>query len=108
MGAEADREGADARGIEELLPSPDAGPEAAYARSVLIDEMDAAIDELPEEQREVFVAHEIEGVSFRELAARTGVGENALRLRKHHAVARLRRRLEAIHNEFAQDTGGRK
>jgi RNA polymerase sigma factor (sigma-70 family) len=84
----------------ELLPSPNAGPEAAYAREVLIDEIDAALDELPEEQREVFVAHEIEGRSFKELAAETGLGVNTLLSRKHYAVLHLRRRLRTIYDEF--------
>src|ERR1041385_6825791 len=56
--------------IEDLLPSPDGGPEAAYARTVLLDELELALDELPEEQREAFVGHEIEGLSFQEMAAR--------------------------------------
>ena len=86
--------------LEEFLPSPDAGPEAAYARSILLEELDAAIDELPEEQREVFVAHEIEGKSFKELAAETGVGVNTLLSRKHHAVLYLRRRLKSIYEDF--------
>ena len=86
--------------LEELLPSPEGGPEAAYARSILLEELDAAIDELPEEQREVFVAHEIEGKSFKELAAETGVGVNTLLSRKHHAVLYLRRRLRSIYEEF--------
>ena len=85
---------------EDLLPSPDAGPEAAYAREVLIDEIDAALDELPEEQREVFVAHELEGRSFNELAAATGLSVNTLLSRKHYAVLHLRRRLRAIYDEF--------
>jgi RNA polymerase sigma factor (sigma-70 family) len=85
---------------EDLLPSPEAGPEAAYAREVLMEEIDAALDELPEEQREVFVAHEFEGRSFRELAAATGVGANTLLSRKHYAVLYLRRRLRAIYDEF--------
>ena len=85
---------------EDLLPSPDAGPEAAYAREVLIEEIDAALDELPEEQREVFVAHELEGRSFNELAAETGLSVNALLSRKHYAVLHLRRRLRAIYDEF--------
>jgi RNA polymerase sigma factor (sigma-70 family) len=88
--------------FEDLLPSPDAGPDAAYARSVLVEELDAALDELPAEQREVFVAHEIEGRSFKELAAETGTTVNALILRKHYAVQHLRERLAAIHNEFAE------
>jgi RNA polymerase sigma factor (sigma-70 family) len=85
---------------EEVLPSPDAGPEAAYAREVLIEEIEAAIDELPAEQRETFVAHEIEGKSFKELAASTGVSVNTLLSRKHYAVRSLRRRLRVIHDEF--------
>jgi len=86
--------------LEDLLPSPDAGPEAAYAREVLLDEIDAALDELPEQQRAVFVAHELEGRSFKELAAETGVSLNTLLARKRYAVLRLRRRLLAIYDEF--------
>jgi RNA polymerase sigma factor (sigma-70 family) len=86
--------------LQDLLPSPDAGPEAAYARGVLLDEIEAAIDELPEEQRDVFVAHELEGRSFKELAAETGQSVNTLLGRKHYAVLRLRRRLQAIYDEF--------
>lgn len=86
--------------LEELLPSPGAGPEAEYARSILLEELDAALDELPEEQREAFVAHEIEGRSFKELSAETGVGVNTLLSRKHHAVLYLRRRLKSIYEEF--------
>ena len=85
---------------EDLLPSPDAGPEAAYAREVLLEELDAALDELPEEQREVFVAHELEGRSFNDLAAATGLSVNTLLSRKHYAVLHLRRRLRAIYEEF--------
>jgi RNA polymerase sigma factor (sigma-70 family) len=85
---------------EDLLPSPDAGPEAAYAREVLLEELDAAIDELPEEQREVFVAHELEGRSFNDLASDTGLSVNTLLSRKHYAVLYLRRRLRAIYDEF--------
>ncbi len=88
--------------IEDLLPSPDAGPEAAYAREVLLEELELAIEELPEEQREVFVAHEIEGTSFKNLAAKTGLSVNTLLSRKHYAVLQLRERLQAIHDEFAK------
>jgi RNA polymerase sigma factor (sigma-70 family) len=88
--------------LEELLPSPDAGPEAAYARAVLIEEIESALDELPEDQLQVFVAHEIEGRSFKELAAETGVSVNTLLSRKRYAVLHLRRRLEAIHKEFIE------
>src|SRR5579863_4486181 len=86
--------------LEEFLPSPSAGPEAEYARSVLLEELDAALDDLPEEQREVFVAHEIEGRSFKEIAAETGVSVNTLLSRKHHAVLHLRRQLRSIYEEF--------
>jgi RNA polymerase sigma factor (sigma-70 family) len=86
--------------LEEQLPSPDAGPEAVYARGVLLDEIDAALDELPAEQRAAFVGHELEGRSFKELAAEAGVSVNAMVLRKHHGVLYLRRRLQAIRNEF--------
>ncbi len=86
--------------LEDLLPSRDAGPAAAYARSVLIEELDAALEELPAEQREVFVAHEIEGRSFKELAEETGVSINTLLSRKRYAILHLRRRLQAIHEEF--------
>jgi len=85
---------------EDLLPSPDAGPEAAYAREVLMGEIEAALDELPEGQRDVFVAHEIEGWSFNDLAAATGLSVNTLLSRKHYAVLHLRRRLRAIYDEF--------
>ena len=91
--------------LEDLLPSPDDGPEASYARSVLIDELEAALEELPEEHREVFVAHELEGRSFKELSAATGLSANALRLRKHYAVVRLRERLQAIYEEFTERRG---
>lgn len=86
--------------IEELLPSPDAGPEAVYARNVLMEELEAALDELPEEQRDVFIAHELEGRSFKKLAAESGAGVNTLLSRKHYAVLYLRRRLRAIYDEF--------
>ena len=86
--------------IEEMLPSPDAGPEAAYARSVLVEELEAALEELPVEQREVFIAHEIEGRSFKELAAETGVGINTLLSRKRYAVLHLRGRLQSVYEEF--------
>jgi RNA polymerase sigma factor (sigma-70 family) len=88
--------------LEDLLPSPDAGPEAAYARAVLLEELDDALEGLPEEQREVFIAHEIEGRSFKELAAETGLSVNTLLSRKHYAVLHLRQRLQAIYDEFTQ------
>jgi RNA polymerase sigma factor (sigma-70 family) len=86
--------------LEDLLPAPGGGPEAAYARGLLLEELEAALDELPDAQREVFVAHELEGRSFKELAAASGVGINTLLARKHYAVRHLRGRLQAIYDEF--------
>ena len=86
--------------LEDLLPSPNAGPEALYARNVLLDELASALGELPKEQREVFVAHELEGRSFKELAAETGVSVNTLLSRKRYAVLHLRERLQSIYDEF--------
>ena len=94
--------GGDIGSLEDLLPSAEAGPEAAYARGVLLEALDAALEELPEEQRFVFVAHELEGRSFRELAAETGVSVNTLLSRKHYAVLHLRRRLQNIYDEFQE------
>jgi RNA polymerase sigma factor (sigma-70 family) len=88
--------------LEDLLPSPEAGPDGLYARRVLLDELELAIDELPEEQREVFVAHELEGRSFREMAAETGVSVNTLLSRKRYAVLRLRERLQNIYDEYTK------
>jgi RNA polymerase sigma factor (sigma-70 family) len=86
--------------FEDLLPSSDAGPEAAYARSVLVDELEDALDELPPDQRDVFIAHEIDGVSFKELSAKTGVSVNTLLSRKRYAVMHLRRRLQAVYDDL--------
>jgi RNA polymerase sigma factor (sigma-70 family) len=88
--------------IEDLLPSPDSGPEALYVRNVLLDELELALDELPKEQREVFVAQELEGRSFKEMAAETGVSMNTLLSRKRYAVLHLRRRLQSIYDEFTK------
>ena len=88
--------------IEDLWPSADAGPEALYFRNVLLDELELALDELPDEQREVFVAHELEGRSFKELSAASGVSVNTLLSRKRYAVLHLRERLQSIHDEFAK------
>src|SRR3954466_1479706 len=88
--------------VEDLLPSPEAGPEAAFARLMLVEELEEALDELPEEQREAFVAHEIEGISFKELSARTGVGVNTLLTRKRLAVLYLRERLREMYDELAK------
>jgi RNA polymerase sigma factor (sigma-70 family) len=87
---------------EDLLPSPDAGPDAIYARGVLLEEIGEALSELPPEQRDVFIAHELEGQSFQEIANRTGKSVNTLISRKRYAVLHLRRRLRAIYKEFAE------
>lgn len=86
--------------MEDMLPSPDAGPEALYLRSILLDELKLALEELPDEQREVFIAHELEGSSFKELAAESGVNINTLLARKRYAVLHLRKRLQSIYEEF--------
>jgi len=86
--------------FEDLLPSPDAGPEALYARHALLDEMEEALAELPVEQREVFLAHEVDGRSFKELSEESGVGVNTLLSRKRYAVLALRRRLQKVHDEL--------
>jgi RNA polymerase sigma factor (sigma-70 family) len=86
--------------IEDLLPSPDAGPEALYVRHVLLEELQFALSELPDDQREVFVAHELEGRSFKELSAESGVNVNTLLSRKRYAVLHLRQRLQSIYDEF--------
>ena len=88
--------------FEDLLPSPDAGPEALYFRNVLLDELELAIGALPDEQREVFLAHELEGRSFKEMAAETGVSVNTLLSRKRYAVLHLRERLQSIYDEFTK------
>ena len=88
--------------FEDLLPSPDAGPEALYARNVLLEELELALDELPEEQREVFVAHEFDGRSFKEMSAETGVSVNTLLSRKRYAVLHLRERLQSVYDEFTK------
>jgi RNA polymerase sigma factor (sigma-70 family) len=88
--------------LDDLLLSPDAGPEALYARNLLLSELELALDELPEEQRAVFVAHELEGRSFKEMAARTGVSVNTLLSRKRYAVLHLRQRLQNVYDEFTK------
>jgi RNA polymerase sigma factor (sigma-70 family) len=88
--------------LEDLLPSPDEGPGSGLRPAVLLDELEEALDELPEEQRAVFVAHELEGLSFKELAAETGVGVNTLLSRKRYAVLHLRDRLQSIYEEFGK------
>jgi len=86
--------------VEDLLPSPEAGPEAQYIRTLLLDEMRQALAELSVEQRDVFIAHELEGRSFKELAAESGVSVNTLLSRKRYAVLHLRKRLQTVHDEF--------
>lgn len=88
------------RWLEEVLPSPEAGPEAAYAHGVLLEELYAALEELPKEQRDVFIAHELEGRSFKEMAAASGISSNTLLARKRYAVLHLRARLQTIYDEF--------
>ena len=101
LASQLDEEGEE-MSVEDLLPSPEAGPEAAFARLMLVEELEEALDELPEEQREAFVAHEIEGVSFKDLSARTGVGVNTLLTRKRLAVLHLRERLREMYDELAK------
>jgi len=95
-------EGGELLRIEDLLPSPDAGPEAVYVRDMLMEELEAALEELPDEQREAFVGHELEGRSFKEMAEETGVSVNTLLSRKRYAVLHLRERLQSIQDEFAK------
>jgi len=89
--------------IEDLLPSPDAGPEALYARQVLLEEVEFALSELPDEQRDVFIAHELEGRSFKEMSAESGVNINTLLSRKRYAVLHLRERLQSIYDDFKKE-----
>lgn len=96
-------EGDEGPRLEDLLPSRDAGPEALYLRNVLLDELDLAFDELPQEQRAVFVAHELEGRSFKEMAAETGVSVNTLLSRKRYAVLHLRERLQGLWDELTEE-----
>jgi len=95
-------EGGEELRFEDLLPSPDAGPEAAYVRKLVLEQLRLALAELPKEQREVFVAHEFEGRSFKELAAETGLSVNTLLARKRYAVLHLRERLQRMYAEFTK------
>jgi RNA polymerase sigma factor (sigma-70 family) len=101
--AAVEGEGGEMLHIEDLLPSPDAGPEALYLRDVLHAELELALDELPQEQRDVFVAHELEGRSFKEMAADTGVSVNTLLSRKRYAVLHLREELQSVYDEFTKE-----
>jgi RNA polymerase sigma factor (sigma-70 family) len=96
------REDQDAPRLDEVLPSPDAGPDDEYVRVKLLEALEQAVAELPPEQRDVFIAHELEGRSFKDLAATTGVGVNTLLARKRYAVRRLRERLRRIHDELTR------
>lgn len=98
-GAEGDDDASEAH-LDLALPAPDAGPEAAYARSVLLKALQQALDELPVNQRDVFVAHELEGSSFKEMAASSGVAVNTLLARKRYAVLHLRARLQSVYDEL--------
>jgi RNA polymerase sigma factor (sigma-70 family) len=97
---EVPKEDEEMLGLEDLLPSADAGPEAQFARKVMLEELELAIEELPLDQQIVFVAHEIEGYSFKEIAEETGENINTLLARKHYAVLALRKRLENIYEEY--------
>ncbi len=100
MEPDSHTEDSDAQSLEELLPAPNAGPDSAYARKVLLEELNLALDELPPEQRDVFVAHELMGYSFKQLSEEYGVGVSTLISRKHYAVKHLRERLGDIYEEF--------
>jgi len=95
----------EAENLEQMLPSADSGPEALFARQMLLEELEAALDELPAAQRDVFIAHELEGKSFRELAQQTGLSINTLLARKRYAVLHLRRRLQDIYQEIHSTIG---
>ena len=99
----AEEEDADAT-LERLLPAIEDGPEAALVRELLLGELERALAELPDEQREVFIAHELEGASFKELSARSGAGVNTLLSRKRYAVLRLRERLREVYEEWLRDS----
>jgi len=98
---------AERRTLLDLLPSPDAGPDALFARGVLLAEIEAALGDLPPSQREVFLAHEIEGRSFADLSKETGVSVNTLLSRKHYAVRRLRKRLQRVYEELDEERRGK-
>ena len=88
--------------LEDMLPSAETSPEAAYARNMLLDALEDALEELPAGQRDVFIAHELMGLSFKEISAETGLSVNTLLSRKRYAVLHLRRRLQAIYDDFAK------
>jgi len=92
----------EALGLEELLPSPEAGPDALHERSLLLEKLERAVAALPADQREVFVAHEIEGESFKDMADRTGASINTLLSRKRYAVLRLREQLRGAYDDLTK------
>jgi RNA polymerase sigma factor (sigma-70 family) len=102
QGVEFD-EDEDVGGLEDLLPSPDDGPDAVAIRQLMLEQIETALDELPPEQRAVFIAQELEGASFKELAARWNVTVSALLSRKRYAVLYLRKRLQAAYDEWLED-----
>ena len=91
------------RVLDELLPAADGTPETAAMRAVLLDEIEAALEELPREQREVFIAQELDGLTFRELAERSGESINTLLARKRYGVLRLRERLQAVYDDWLSE-----
>jgi len=98
--AEAESDEGERLNMEDMLPSSEAGPEALLLRNALLAELDAALAELPAEQRSVFLEHEIEGRSFKDLSSESGININTLLARKRYAVLHLRRRLQRAHDEF--------
>jgi RNA polymerase sigma factor (sigma-70 family) len=96
-------DGTDVPMLGELMLPADEAPDAAFARQALLDQLAAAIDELPPEQREVFIAHELDGTSFKDIAARSGIPLNTLLARKHYAVKHLRRRLQGVYDAWLEN-----
>jgi RNA polymerase sigma factor (sigma-70 family) len=101
QGGEGTANGADDYWLEQALPAPDSGPEASYMRAMLLEAISIALDELPARQRDVFIAHELDGRSFKELAAQSGINVNTLLGWKRLAVLHLRSRLQTLHDEFS-------
>jgi RNA polymerase sigma factor (sigma-70 family) len=93
----------DGSALEDLLPSIEPGPEGEAIRQVLLEQVEEALEDLPPEQREVFIAHELEGASFKELSARWGVSVNTLLSRKRYAVLALREQLQDAYDEWMND-----
>ena len=100
--ARAEDESGELLQMEDWLPSADAGPDAVYVRNLFLEELELALEELPDEQREVFVGHELEGRSFKEMAEETGVSVNTLLSRKRYAVLHLREKLRSMYEEFSK------